>query len=338
MSMPPPDTIPNNTTTNLFSTNDMLARRIKPIETCDNCKNRKVKCNKEKPICGTCNKTKRVCTYNFSASSKRPRPKSELEILQEQVEDIQSIQYQQLNQMNALLEIATTTDANINGDFNTSDTLIPGENVALQVENDYLAGNGVLDWSGFYPPLDVESIQFLPSLNQNLSEETLQFTSQFAASIQKDEQGIPINDSDNYNNTKFGHADQTSIEELTNQLKSSLKIYESTRYVGTGSLLMLNETGEEQMIPQPQDDLSVIEPYLKIMPNPKTAESLIDVYYQKIYRHYPHLKRKVVLDCFKDLSTPQQFLLLNSVFFAASPFHPDPNLRDGGIHYQVFIN
>ncbi|CAJ0639784.1 8621_t:CDS:2 [Entrophospora sp. SA101] len=295
MSMPPPDTIPNNTTTNLFSTNDMLARRIKPIETCDNCKNRKVKCNKEKPICGTCNKTKRVCTYNFSASSKRPRPKSELEILQEQ-------------------------------------------NVALQVENDYLAGNGVLDWSGFYPPLDVESIQFLPSLNQNLSEETLQFTSQFAASIQKDEQGIPINDSDNYNNTKFGHADQTSIEELTNQLKSSLKIYESTRYVGTGSLLMLNETGEEQMIPQPQDDLSVIEPYLKIMPNPKTAESLIDVYYQKIYRHYPHLKRKVVLDCFKDLSTPQQFLLLNSVFFAASPFHPDPNLRDGGIHYQVFIN
>nr|CAG8622926.1 15417_t:CDS:2 [Entrophospora candida] len=285
MSMPPPDTIPNNTTTNLFSTNDMLARRIKPIETCDNCKNRKVKCNKEKPICGTCNKTKRVCTYNFSASSKRPRPKSELEILQEQ-------------------------------------------NVALQVENDYLAGNGVLDWSGFYPPLDVESIQFLPSLNQNLSEETLQFTSQFAASIQKDEQGIPINDSDNYNNTKFGHADQTSIEELTNQLKSSLKIYESTRYVGTGSLLMLNETGEEQMIPQPQDDLSVIEPYLKIMPNPETAESLIDVYYQ----------RKVVLDCFKDLSTPQQFLLLNSVFFAASPFHPDPNLRDGGIHYQVFIN
>lgn len=143
MSMPPPpDTIPNNTTANLFSTNDMLARRIKPIETCDNCKNRKVKCNKEKPICGTCNKTKRVCTYTFSASSKRPRPKSELEILQEQVDDIQSIQYQQLNQMNTLLEIATTTDANISGDFNTSDILISGENIALQVENDYLAGNG----------------------------------------------------------------------------------------------------------------------------------------------------------------------------------------------------
>ena len=128
---------------------------------------------------------------------------------------------------------------------------------------------------------------------------------------------------------------------------------------------MLNETGEEQMIPQPQDDLSTVEPYLKILPNPKTGESLIDVYYQvcilyvhvniliriliyffifpilnkflkKVYRHCPHLKKKIVLDCFKSLSNPQQFLLLNCVFFAASPFHPDPNLRDGKIYHQVF--
>ncbi|CAJ0843050.1 17381_t:CDS:10 [Entrophospora sp. SA101] len=171
------------------------------------------------------------------------------------------------------------------------------------------------NWNGFYPHME-------PSLNQSLSEEALQFTSQLVASIQGDSQYIPIIDSNNSDNNGFSNIDQ--LEELANQFNNNLKIYESTRYVGTGSLLMLNETGEEQIIPQKQDDLSAVDQSLKYLPDPKTAESLINVYFQ----------RKVVADCFKDLSTPQQFLLLNSIFFAAAPFHPDPKLRDGRMHYE----
>ncbi|CAG8781954.1 16200_t:CDS:2, partial [Acaulospora morrowiae] len=107
----------------------------------------------------------------------------------------------------------------------------------------------------------------------------------------------------------------------------------STRYVGPASLLLI-DSYEEQIIPQRQDDLSAVEAYLKVLPNPEIADSLIDIYFQKIYRHFPHLRKKVVLDCLKELSTPQQFLLLNTIFFAASPFHSDENLRDGGIYHQ----
>ena len=52
--------------------------------------------------------------------------------------------------MNALLGMAVmksddTTDANINGDFNTNNNgiLISGEDITLQVGNDYLIGNEV---------------------------------------------------------------------------------------------------------------------------------------------------------------------------------------------------
>lgn len=78
----------------------------------------------------------------------------------------------------------------------------------------------------------------------------------------------------------FGLPIQDPVDQLADKLDNSLKIYESTRYVGTGSLLMLSDGGEEQIIPQFPDDLSSVEPYLKVLPNPETVESLIDIYYK----------------------------------------------------------
>jgi len=78
----------------------------------------------------------------------------------------------------------------------------------------------------------------------------------------------------------FGLPVQDPVDQLADQLGNSLKIFESTRYVGTGSLLMLNDGGEEQIIPQIPDDLSSVEPYLKVLPNPENVESLIDIYYK----------------------------------------------------------
>ena len=125
---------------NLPNTTSATHKRFKPIETCDNCKQRKVKCDKERPVCGTCRKSKRECTYDFSASSKRGRPKTEVEILAEQIEDIQSVQFQQLDHMESLLEMAVmrnggaaVTSSNIN------DNISGGINFAIQ--NSAVDGN-----------------------------------------------------------------------------------------------------------------------------------------------------------------------------------------------------
>ncbi|GES77488.1 fungal-specific transcription factor domain-containing protein [Rhizophagus clarus] len=293
----PPINLPNITSA--------THKRFKPIETCDNCK---------------------------QPSSKRGRPKTEVEILAEQIEDIQSVQFQQLDHMESLLEMAVMRNGGTAvTSSNTNDNMGGSMNFAIQngaVDENFMA-SGVYNWNNFYessPP---------PSLNQNLSEETLQFSTQLAASLPKPKQPetVPVTDSMSYT-ANFGLPIQDPVDQLADKLDNSLKIYESTRYVGTGSLLMLSDGGEEQIIPQFPDDLSSVEPYLKVLPNPETVESLIDIYYKRVYRHFPHLKKKVVLDCIKDLSMPQHFLLLNSIFFAASPFHPDVNMRDGRIYHQ----
>ncbi|CAB4409088.1 unnamed protein product [Rhizophagus irregularis] len=317
---------------NLPNTTSATHKRFKPIETCDNCKQRKVKCDKERPVCGTCRKSKRDCTYDFSASSKRGRPKTEVEILAEQIEDIQSVQFQQLDHMESLLEMAVMKNGGTAiTSSNTNDNMGGNMNFAIQngaVDENFMA-SGVYNWNNFYessPP---------PSLNQNLSEETLQFSTQLAASLPKPKQPetVPVTDSMSYT-ANFGLPIQDPVDQLADKFDNSLKIYESTRYVGTGSLLMLSDGGEEQIIPQYPDDLSSVESYLKVLPKPENVESLIDIYYKRVYRHFPHLKKKVVLDCIKDLSRPQHFLLLNSIFFAASPFHPDVSMRDGRIYHQ----
>lgn len=78
----------------------------------------------------------------------------------------------------------------------------------------------------------------------------------------------------------FGLPIQDPVDQLADKFDNSLKIYESTRYVGTGSLLMLSDGGEEQIIPQYPDDLSSVESYLKVLPKPENVESLIDIYYK----------------------------------------------------------
>ncbi|CAG8779428.1 21685_t:CDS:2, partial [Gigaspora rosea] len=118
----------------------------------------------------------------------------------------------------------------------------------------------------------------------------------------------------------IGHPSQDPVDQLADR-------FESTLYVGPASLLT-SEDDDEQIIPQDDlYDLSSVDAQLKILPNQEIAESLIDVYYQK----------KVVLDCYRQLSRPQHFLLLNSIFFAASPFFPNPNkeLSDRGTYYQT---
>jgi len=129
---------------NLSNTTSATHKRFKPIETCDNCKQRKVKCDKERPVCGTCRKSKRECTYAFSASSKRGRPKTEVEILAEQIEDIQSVQFQQLDHMESLLEMAVMRNGGAAiTPSNTNDNM----DVAIQnggsIDRNFMASGGI---------------------------------------------------------------------------------------------------------------------------------------------------------------------------------------------------
>src|SRR6185436_14417715 len=48
-------------------------------------------------------KTNRDCTYDYSASSKRGRPKNDYELLQEQIEDLQTSTFQQVDRMESML-------------------------------------------------------------------------------------------------------------------------------------------------------------------------------------------------------------------------------------------
>src|SRR4051794_33147112 len=76
-------------TTQRYFTN---TKRFKLIQTCDSCKQRKVKCDKARPSCGACRKSNRECSYTFSRDShaKRARPLSDLELLHAELESIQS--------------------------------------------------------------------------------------------------------------------------------------------------------------------------------------------------------------------------------------------------------
>ncbi|CAG8561981.1 11644_t:CDS:10 [Ambispora gerdemannii] len=315
-------------------------KRFKPIETCDNCKERKVKCDRERPICGTCNRTKRECTYNFSASSKRERPRSEYEILQEQIEEVATIQFDQLNQLENMLENLignnglpqATVAAPGQGDFN--DIIQNGGASNSYVEN-FIPNPMANNFYGMYQTEEMSR----PSLNQSISEETLQFTAQLASTLPKTNKPPSIttninNASSQYTSDNMQFSDP--VDKLTDEL-NSLNLFESTRYIGEGSLLMLSDGGEETIVPQTPTNLSQVEPELKLIPNPVAAKYLIDLYYQRVYRHYPHLRRKIVDDCLANLSKPQHFLLLNSIFFAASPFHADKDLRDGKPYHKRAI-
>jgi hypothetical protein len=76
------------------------------------------------------------------------------------------------------------------------------------------------------------------------------------------------------------------MDELASDV-GNLKLYESTRYIGEGSLLMLEGGSDgELIIPQMQPDLSQVDDSLKILPNEDTIEELIGLYFKVfIYRN-----------------------------------------------------
>ena len=91
---------------------------------------------------------------------------------------------------------------------------------------------------------------------QQNSDQQLQFT----------DQGITFGD--------------TIVDELASDVEN-LRLYESTRYIGEGSLLMLDEgNNEEMIIPQMQPDLSKVDNSLKILPNLDVIKQLIELYFK----------------------------------------------------------
>jgi hypothetical protein len=69
------------------------------------------------------------------------------------------------------------------------------------------------------------------------------------------------------------------MEDLMTNIKN-MNLYESTRYIGEGSLLMIDEDNYGEMIvPQMTKDISEVDNSLKILPNEETVIQLIKLYY-----------------------------------------------------------
>ncbi|CAG8712709.1 1071_t:CDS:1, partial [Acaulospora morrowiae] len=89
-------------------------KRVKLISTCDTCKTRKVKCDKERPECGTCRKTNRKCSYSYAYLTETMRheqsgtkQKSDSIFLQKQLDCLQKIQFGQLDEESGYLSVAS---------------------------------------------------------------------------------------------------------------------------------------------------------------------------------------------------------------------------------------
>jgi hypothetical protein len=81
---------------------------------------------------------------------------------------------------------------------------------------------------------------------------------------------------------RHASTEDTVMEDLITNIKN-MNLYESTRYIGEGSLLMLDEENiGEMIIPQMTKDISEVDISLKILPNEETAIELIHLYY-KVY-------------------------------------------------------
>ncbi|CAG8743052.1 15322_t:CDS:2, partial [Acaulospora morrowiae] len=136
--------------------------------------------------------------------------------------------------------------------------------------------------------------------------------------------------------TTTTHATQqdATIGEITSRMEE-MRLYESTHYIGEGSLLMISEEDNgEILLPKDQPNLTEVDDSLKILPNFETVLQLIKLYFKHIHRYFPALKEQMVWDLLEDLSKPQHLLLLNVIFFTASPFHEDSQKRDGRIYFD----
>src|SRR5205807_972073 len=89
-------------------------KRVKLVSTCDVCKARKVKCDKERPECGTCKRTNRKCSYNYAQLTKSMRDKqsgmrsqSEKSFMETRLEGIQKVQFGPLFDESGYLSMAS---------------------------------------------------------------------------------------------------------------------------------------------------------------------------------------------------------------------------------------
>ncbi|CAG8498832.1 13010_t:CDS:2, partial [Acaulospora colombiana] len=193
----------------------------------------------------------------------RGRPKSEIEILQEQIEDIQTIQFQQFGQIETLFEMAVLNESatSFHKDF-------LNQHMTEQDQDNPLNNDGVYEWNEIHSFSDIDQ-NTSTSLNQVHSEETLNSFMEFSSKVPKRTLSTQIQD---------------PMDQLVEQFNNDLNL-ESTRYVGADSLLLM-DNHEEQIIPQKQDDLSSVESYLKVLPNPEIVDGLIDIYFQAGQKTY----------------------------------------------------
>ncbi|GBB96123.1 hypothetical protein RclHR1_02690008 [Rhizophagus clarus] len=338
-------------------------KRVKLVSTCDVCKNRKVKCDKERPECGTCKKTNRKCSYTYAAFTESIREKqsggfrsqSDSNFLQTQLNYLQNIQFGQLyeesgylsmasrgfgeindNNITGMLAMPTTSMATNVNDYNgfdatsliTSEVLQNSSNVASSIQRNNEQCQYDPTYFSNYVDYSTFTQEQQPNLYQSQSDELMQQQNQQNQQYQQSQQNQQVQYTDQ--EMTFG---DTIMDELASDVEN-LKLYESTRYIGEGSLLMLEGGNDgELIIPQMQPDLSQVDDYLKILPNKDIIEELISLYFKHVHRYFPALKQQTVWNAVRDINKPQHLLLLNCIFFTASPFHEDPNKRDGRIYF-----
>nr|CAG8488052.1 532_t:CDS:2 [Entrophospora candida] len=347
-------------------------KRVKLVSTCDICKSRKVKCDKERPECGTCKRTNRKCSYNYAQLTKSMRDKqngmksqNDKSYLDSCLEDIQKVQFGPLFEESGYLSMVSR---GFGVDINEGQNIVgmlSTPTIPLQ-QNDgqnfsSIDGTSVITSEVLYHSSEIASN--IPRVSEQCLYDPTYYLNcaDFAAltkQVPHQEQFLEIspeqmpplapssqqhqNNSDNKNSniTNIDAYQNTSskpgydmMEDLISSI-NNINLYESTRYIGEGSLLMLDEDyNGEMIIPQTQARLSEVDDSLKILPDPQTVEELISLYYKNVHRYFPVLREKVVY-ALRDLSKSQHLLLLNCIFFAASPFQEDPEKRDGRIYFE----
>ncbi|RIB03318.1 fungal-specific transcription factor domain-containing protein [Gigaspora rosea] len=256
------------------------SKRVKLVLTCDNCKDRKVKCDKERPECGTCKKTRRPCSYNYADRTVLMRDQQGLGSLP--------------------------------------------DSTCIQNQLNYLQG---MQFGQLF-----EEAGFLAMATRGVDVDNLQIPGMLARPLVTAQPGDNI-----FDNIQVPQpSEDSAMNELTSSI-SNLRLYESTRYIGEGSLLMLDDDNNELIIPEQQEDFdwSVVDDSLKYLPNLETeVEQLINLYYKHVHRYFPALRIQVIWDALQQLSKPQHLLLLNCIFCVASPFHDDPDKQDGKIFFD----
>ncbi|RIA87712.1 hypothetical protein C1645_273144 [Glomus cerebriforme] len=335
-------------------------KRVKLVSTCDVCKNRKVKCDKERPECGTCKKTNRKCSYTYAALTESIRDKqsgfksqADSNFLINKLNYLQNIQFGQLyDESSYLRTVSKGFGVDINDNQNIAGMLaMPMTSMPTNVNN-YNGFDGtsimtteVLQNSSNVASSvqrNVEQCQYDPTYFLNfadfttLMQEQNLYQPQSAEIMQPQQtQQYQQNQQIEYTNQEITF-DDTMMDELASNVGNlRLYEYESTRYIGEGSLLLLDGgNNEEMIIPEMQPDLSQIDDSLKILPNTDTIEQLIGLYFKHLHRYFPALRQQTVWNSLRDLNKPQHLLLLNCIFFTASPFHEDPNKKDGRIYFD----